>query len=522
MSARAARRLAAALAALVAAAVVAIGIARGTWAVGGSDSSCYALMAQAFARGQVQPSSPLALRAPWPDASRTLAPAGFLPAPRRADAASPICAPGFALALAPLHAAVGSDGIFFVSPLAGGVLVWLAFALGRHLAGPAVGVCGAIATASIPVLLFQVVQPMNDVLAAALWMLAIVSLVLPDPSRPWALGASAGLAVLVRPNLAPAAVVISIWLLVMLWRRDGCSRALLRAAVAIGMSAAPSAALLVWLHATLYGHVLHSGYGTLGELFAVSNLGANAQNYGAAIWETERAFPLLGVLALVVAPRQHRALASSIVAVAATVATIYLLYRPFPEWWYLRFLLPGLAPMSVLACATLAWVFARAWPSSRAGPAAAVLVTAAITAFHVATPATEQALDLRRLERRFRTTGHLVRDRFSERAAFLTVWESGTLRYHAGRETILWDSLAPESLDEAVAWVASAGFDPFIVTEEWEEPAFRARFAATSLHGALDWPPRFEVDRLVRIYRPSDRAPYLAGDDVVTEYILTR
>ena len=34
--------------------------ARGTYAAGGSDSSCYALMADAFASGRLQPSSALA------------------------------------------------------------------------------------------------------------------------------------------------------------------------------------------------------------------------------------------------------------------------------------------------------------------------------------------------------------------------------------------------------------------------------------------------------------------------------
>ena len=39
-----------------------VGVVRGTWAVGGSDSSCYALMADAFADGPLQPSSPARVR----------------------------------------------------------------------------------------------------------------------------------------------------------------------------------------------------------------------------------------------------------------------------------------------------------------------------------------------------------------------------------------------------------------------------------------------------------------------------
>jgi hypothetical protein len=62
------------IAALAAVSLAAFGVVKGTWAVGGSDSSCYALMAQAFADGKLQPSSTLAIEAPWPDAQLTLAP----------------------------------------------------------------------------------------------------------------------------------------------------------------------------------------------------------------------------------------------------------------------------------------------------------------------------------------------------------------------------------------------------------------------------------------------------------------
>jgi hypothetical protein len=51
-----------------AAGLAATGVFYGTYAAGGSDSSCYALMAEAFASGRLQPSSPLVSEVPWPDA----------------------------------------------------------------------------------------------------------------------------------------------------------------------------------------------------------------------------------------------------------------------------------------------------------------------------------------------------------------------------------------------------------------------------------------------------------------------
>jgi hypothetical protein len=264
---------------------------------------------------------------------------------------------------------------------------------------------------------------------------------------------------------------------------------------------------------------LQSGYGAVAELFSADHVRANLTNYAAALWDTERGFPLIGLAAPLIAPARQRALVGLMVAIAVTIAGVYMLYRPFPEWWYLRFFLPALVPLSVLACAVVAWTVARVAALSLGLP---VVVAVLLAWFQLATPATAQALDMQRLERRFRTTGELVRNRFGESSIFIAVWQSGTLRYHAGREAVLWDSLAPNQLDDAVRWLSTQGLEPFILTEEWEESEFRSRFAAVSTLGALDWPPRLEIERQVKIYRPADRSRYRTGADVRTEFILPR
>jgi hypothetical protein len=128
-------RAAAVIALVAATALAAVGFLRGTYAAGGSDSSCYALMANAFASGKLQPSSVLALQVPWPDASQTFAPGGFAPSRFNPAAASPVCAPGFSLLLAPVVKLGGSNALFGVTPIAGAMLVWLTFLAGRALAG---------------------------------------------------------------------------------------------------------------------------------------------------------------------------------------------------------------------------------------------------------------------------------------------------------------------------------------------------------------------------------------------------
>ncbi len=59
---------------------------------------------------------------------------------------------------------------------------------------------------------------------------------------------------------------------------------------------------------------------------------------------------------------------------------------------------------------------------------------------------------------------------------------------------------------------------PAIVLESWEHEAFRARFSGQT-YGALDWPPRYDLDRRVQIFLPEDRARYRAGETVATERV---
>ncbi|HXG89720.1 MAG TPA: glycosyltransferase family 39 protein [Vicinamibacterales bacterium] len=500
------------IAALAAVALCAFGLVRGTWAVGGSDSSCYGLMAKAFAEGRLQLDEPLAATAPWSNAALTFAPGGFIPAVRSMTAASPVCAPGFSLLLAPFHKLGGADAVFVVTPLFGAMLVWLAFVAGRRLASPVAGAVAAILVASTPVVLFQVVQPMNDIAVAALWMGVVVAATVSDPSRPWVIGAVTGLAVLIRPNLAPSAVVVAVWFVATTWRRDLTLRAAVRPAVALALAALPFAGILLFLNNALYGHPLSTGYGSAAELFGATNVSTNTRAYATALWKTQLAFPALAIAAPFVVARRYRAVAWVGLAIAATVIAVYLLYRSFPEWWYLRFLLPALVVTTVLAATVIA----------RTPSAIALLIAVALSWFMVDTARDRHAFDLHRLERRFRETGLVVRDRLPDNAALITVWSSGTVRFHADQPALVWDWLDPRSLEPAIAWLSQRGFETYIVIERWEEPQFRERFAGHTGLGNLDWPPRFDIESQVRIFKVADRAPYMRGGNVPTESVVRR
>lgn len=498
-------RLPAVLALVVALALAGFGVTRGTRAVGGSDSSCYALMAEAFGHGQWQPSSPLAVEAPWPDRSRTLAPGGFIPSPVRPDGASPICAPGFSVLMAPFFAIGGRDAVFAVTPIAAFVLVWCAFVLANRLAGGLAGVSAAVLTASSPIVLYQTVQPMNDIATAALWLAALA---VATVRTSFLAGVLVGIAILVRPNLAPLAVIVA----AMAWRPGQPWP--WRATAMLMAGAWPGIAAWLWLNHVLYGSVIGSGYGDAGRLFSLSHVGTNAANYAKSFYQTQTIFPLLALAAPFVLAGEARRLALWLLACAGVVAAIYLLYQPFPEWWYLRFLIPAIVLAIVVACAVAAQLADR---GRLRGVVAIGTVALALMGMQAA--GARQVLALRGMEGRYRATAEVVADRLPANAVLITVWQSGSVRFHAGREAVLWDSLDPAWLDRAVAWLGAHRRVPYILVERREEGEFRDRFRGHAAIGALDWPPRFNIGGQARIFDPADRARYEAGESYPTENI---
>jgi len=496
------------LIALVAATgLAAFGVVRGTRAAGGSDSSCYALMAQSFARGHLQPRSALA-DAPWPDVALTLAPGGFIPSPLDANASAPICAPGMSILMAPFAAMFGQDAIFWLTPIAAFALVIAAFAIARQLGGAMAGATAAILTATSPIVLYQSVQPMNDVVTAALWMLALAV-----GGSHLASGLLIGIAILVRPNLAPLALVLAA---IPFMQHDTRERQV-RGLVAMIAGSLPGIVTLLLLNRALYGSISGSGYGNAAELFSLSHVNANTSNYSRAIFQTQHVVPLFGLLAPVVFDGIKRKGSLLLIAFAATVIAIYLLYSPFPEWWYLRFLIPAIVVLLILASAAGVQLL------SKAGMGGVIPIAAVVLGIVGTRAAGERdTFELQRMEGRYRETANLVRDRLPENAVMITVWESGSIRFHAGREVVMWESLDPAWLDRAITWLRSKGQQPYLLFERREEPEFRARFREQSEIGALDWPPRFDLRRQVRIYDPADRARYLAGESYATENVPLR
>jgi len=495
--------------ALLVAATVVTGVVWGTFAAGGSDSFCYVYQARQWASGRLQVPDALALEAPWPDAPLTFAPAGHVPSPTVPGAIVPVCPAGLSILMAPLIALGGVRAAFFLVPLFGALLVWATFAAGSRF-GPRIGVASALVTAASPIVLYQLVQPMSDVPAAALWMAAAAAAAGTRWQAGWWSGAAAGVAILVRPNLVVLAVPLAAFLL---WRPERPAGRRLREAAAFGVGVAIGSAVVALIHQTLYGSVLRSGYGSLAALFDLAHIVPNAARYTTWLTQTQTPAWLLAAAAPLLLPGALTRLYAALVLVNAAC---YLPYVVFDDWSYLRFLLPTLPLVIILTVASIDGVCRRVAPWTARPVVAAAAIALAGAGIRAAEA--RQTFRLHALEARYERAALFVAQRLPENTLVVTGWQSGSIRLYAGRRTLVWDTLDPAWLDRAIAFLRTRGFEPVLLFESWEEPRFRQRFAAAPL-GALDWPPAVEIAGGVRIYRPDDREKYLAGVQPPTEYV---
>ena len=495
--------------ALLLASVVAVGLRWKSFVAGGSDSYCYLHQAERWASGRLQVPEPLALEAPWPKAPLTFAPAGHLPSPTVPGAIVPICPSGLSIVMAGFVVVGGMAAASLVVPLFGALLVWATYSAGSRF-GARVGLASAGLAACSPVFLYQVVQPMSDVPAAAFWMLAVAAVTGTRRQGATFGGLAAGCAILIRPNLLPLAVPLAMFVFLRperTWRSRLQSTAIFSVCVAAGCVA------VALIQRTYYGSALNSGYGTLAGIFSVDRVGPNAERYLSWLTEVHTPVWILSAAAPFLLPG---ALARLFVGLILVNLACYLPYAVFEDWSYLRFLLPTLPLIVILVMAVIDAICRRLAPVT-ARPALGIAAVV-LAVLWVGAARKRQAFRLQALESRFERAGRFVDRRLPPNALVITSWESGSVRFYSGRKTLLWDSLDPAWLDRAIEFVRARGFEPFLLFESWEEPLFRQRFSVQSAVGQLDWRPVAEVASQVRIYRPGDRARYLSGVQEPTEY----
>jgi hypothetical protein len=507
---------------VVAVAVIVVSLRWGSFVAGGSDSYCYVHQAERWAgvlaglaerpftgrRPGLQAAEPLALGAPWPNPALAFAPVGHTPSPTVPGAIVPICPAGLSMAMAPFVALAGPGAAFLVLPFFGALLIAATYAVGARF-GARVGVAAAVLTACSPPFLYQVVQPMSDVPAAALWLAAVAAATGTKPRHVVMSGVATSAAILMRPNLLPLGITIGVFLLL---RPERTWRQRAQAALIYALCCAPGCAAVGAIQQAFFGSPLASGYGSLGALFAVEHIVPNLRRYAVWLWQTHTPVIALAALAPWLLPG---ALTTLLAGLFAVNLALYLPYVVFEDWSFLRFLLPTIPLLVILTVATIDASWRRAG-LPHATPAVAI-VAALLGVVLVREADDRNAFNLQRMEARFERTGRFVAERLPANALVITGWQSGSVRFYAGRKTLAWHGLDPAWLDRAIVYVRSRGFEPYLLFERWEEPLFRQHFLGEGL-GALDWPPMAEVAAQVRIYRPGDRARYQAGNATPTEY----
>jgi len=477
-----ARRASPWLAGIVAAVAVAHALRYGGCTAGGSDSYGYVSEAYGWETGHLPRAYDLPLSLPFPSGDVMQMPLGYRagPAPHTMV---PTYAPGLPLLMAVGIRLTGAIGPYLVVPISAGLFVWFTFCLGRRAAGPIGGLVAAIVAATSPIVLFQSLWPMSDVPAGALWTGAIVGAL--GTSRRSALlgGLSAAIGLFVRPNLPLLAVVLALWIFASARGRERYVRAAIFCAPIL-----PVVFSIAALNAMWYGSPFTSGYGRTADIYALANVWPNLQRYPVWLWHSQSPWILVSLLSAVAFVRPwpgRSAVALAWIFFLATAGS-YIAYSQFEEWWYLRFLLPGLGAFYVLMAVgltILAGLVARPWGK----------ISAAVIVLLIVKSTTGFALDksifgpLKRSEHRYADVAEFINHALPENAVVLAMQHSGNVRIWGGRLTLRYDFIDPEWAPRVVPELEQEGLHPYLTIDDWEEPDVK-RHLGLAADRPLPWP----------------------------------
>jgi hypothetical protein len=484
----------------------------GTRAAGGSDSYGYVSQARLWLAGDLHVHQDFVASVPWPNADWTFTPLGYRPAPGHTIV--PTYAPGLSILMAMFMKIAGDCAAFVVTPLSAALLVLLTYALGVQLSGRATGALAAILTATSPTILFMTLWPMSDVPAAAFWLMSLVLAARPMSLTSAALSAiSAGIAILIRPNLAPLAVFPAG---VVAWRAYAGSqfagshvgeiKIRARQIGTFALACLPFVVLVAWVNHDLYGSFLTSGYGNATSIYSRQNLAANLHRYPRWLWESQGAYVFVFLLAVAL-PRgpkpQSRTLRWILLAYIGAVFGCYLFYVPFEDWWYLRFVIPAMPAMFVLSIDAI-------WQAGRrfgvVVQAIAATVFAALCVSHAVAYAQLHAIvEIGEGEQKYADVGRYLAGELSPETVVIAGLHSGNIRLYSQLRTLRVDSLDDAWLDRAIDYLKSVGPSPYIVLEGSEIPNFRQRFAKQQAVTLVDRPAVAIHSRHVYVFS-TDRA----------------
>jgi hypothetical protein len=466
-----------------------------TRSAAGADASGYVSESAMLAGGRLSYVDELSDLARGHDPYLT-SPLGWRPAANGRQ--SPTYPPGLPLVMAIPHAIAGVNGASAIVIGSAAVAVIATALIAFTLAGNSIAaVIAAVLLAFSPIFTYQSIQPMSDVPVTAAWMVCFLLLVRRGASLNAPAGIACALAVLIRPNLAPLAVVP------LLLARNRIAFSIPVAIAGLGL------AVLQW---HWYGSPLRSGYGSTEELFSAANILPNASRYARWLLATAPVL-LMSVFGFFRLRTDRRS--QALLAFAVLVVGAYLIYAIFDDWLYLRFLLPAMAVLAVFAAVELAaWI--ERWPIAVRAPLLFTLLL--IVTAHGLWVA--RSLDTFRLAdqlRRVSQVADYINADVPPSAVILSGEQSGAMRYYTDRPILRWEAATPEALSAAVATLEQSRRPVYIVLDAWEHAPFRAKFPTLPV-GALDWPPMLDAgtSHRTQLWKVSDRDKFQRGEHLST------
>ena len=449
--------------------------------VGGADSYGYASAARLLASGRLIAAAPIA---EWLSPANRLAlasPLGWAPSGNGAGI-SPTYPLGLPALMALVSIVTRANVIFYVSPAMSLLTLWLVFRLARRWGDEQTALLATALVAWNPVFLTYAKQPMSDAAATA-WLTLAVILAVDDPHlipahsirRSALAGVAAGAAFLTRPALLAAVALIPL----LGWRGASPIKRMLIASA--GIAAAGAARLA--LQSYMFGNPFTTGYGSAEALFSWAALPENLDIYARQSW---RALGWLWIVAAGAGAWAWRGpRTTTILAVAAAVALPYLFYLRFDHWETLRFLLPGIVPLSILAAAGVI-TLAR---SLRVPAITAVVIVLFAGAFAVRSERLmreSSVWEIENLEARYPLVGQWFQVNTPPASVALASQHSGSLRWYGDRQTVRWDLLRPEDLITTVRELEAHGATVYAALEGTEQQGFDAKFSTELARLSVD------------------------------------
>ncbi|MDO8678821.1 MAG: glycosyltransferase family 39 protein [Acidobacteriota bacterium] len=463
--------------------------------IGGADSYGYVSAARMLASGRLIEAAPIA---DWLSSANRLAltsPLGWATA-AGGGGISPTYPLGLPALMAIFTTLGGSSAVYYVSPAMSLLTLWLVFRLARRWGDEQMALLAAALVAWNPVFLTYAKQPMSDAAATA-WLMLAFYLAVDDRNTASALrrsalaGAAAGAAFLTRP-----ALIVAVALIPLVAMRDASP---FKRMLIAGIGIAVAAMVRLAIQAHVFGNAFTTGYGSTEVLFSWAALPENADIYARQSWRALGGLWLVAAGAGAWVMRGPRT--TAILAVAAAVALPYLFYIRFDHWETLRFLLPGLVPLTILVAAGVAMV-AR---TIRVPVVTGIVIVLFAGAFAVRSERLmreSSVWDIQNLEARYPLVGQWFQVNTPPTSVALASQHSGSLRWYGDRQTVRWDLLAPEELIPTVRELEAHGAIVYAALEGTEQPAFDAKFSKELAQLSVDSMGRVRNVNFLRIRTP--------------------